>query len=327
MKKIKIGYVLQRSNYIEDGAALIQGSVATTYGKISESINITGSEPKMFDIANLRISIGKLFTDKDVSDRERVAVLGQNILETLFEELPPEQVIGKTIKVANKQMEIIGVLEGNGSSFGPGASYDDSIFIPYSTAEINILGKTARVTLSFLAKDVDFLVLAMDEIRSLLRTSHKLKDGAADDFRMFDAGSMVSSAQDSADIMTILLTSVAAIVLIVSGIGIMNVMFVTVSERTKEIGIMKAIGAKQEDILAQFLLESIILSLIGGSVGIIIGQITIPILNHFENWYVLSSTTGVLIAFGFSVLVGVFFGFYPALKASKLDPVDALRSD
>ena len=322
-----INYVLQRASNIETGTAVIQGNADFSYGKESGSLTVIGTQVNMFDITNLELAAGRLYTEEEVDERSRVVIIGDGVRENYFDDQSPESVIGESIKIANKPVEVIGVLAENGASFGPGTSYDESILAPYETAEKNLLGKNGKIMLTFLANDVDFLDIAMAEVKMLLRESHKLKDSKEDDFRMFDAGSMVSSAQSSASTMTILLTSVAAIVLLVSGIGIMNVMFVTVSERTKEIGIMKAVGAKQEDILIQFLMESVILSLIGGTLGILIGQIAIPVLNSFEGWNVIPSITGVMIAFTFSVLVGIFFGFYPALKASRLDPVDALRGE
>jgi len=176
----------------------------------------------------------------------------------------------------------------------------------------------------FNAYSVDEIKIAEEEVVDLLRKNHRLREGKDNDFRIFDPGSIVSSAQESSKTLTFLLAAVSIIVLIVSGIGIMNVMFVTVAERTREIGILKAIGAQQKDILAQFLLEAIMLSVTGGLIGILIGNSVIPFLKEYQAAYSLSA---ILLGFGFSVLVGIFFGFYPALKASRLDPVDALRSE
>jgi putative ABC transport system permease protein len=178
-----------------------------------------------------------------------------------------------------------------------------------------------------LANDVDYVDAAIEEVTAVLRTEHGLKSSAADDFKIMDAGSMVGAAQSSASTLTMLLTLVATVVLLVSGIGIMNVMFVTVAERTKEIGIAKAIGGTQSEILGQFLSESVILSMIGGLLGVGTGQAAISIIENMNLISVTPTVMGVAIGFGFSVFVGVFFGFYPALKASKLDPVDALRSE
>ena len=180
------------------------------------------------------------------------------------------------------------------------------------------------------ADSVDNIKLATEEVTAILREAHKLKEDAEDDFRVMDAGSMVGAAQDTASLMSLVLTLIAAITLVVSGIGIMNVMFATVSERTKEIGIAKAIGGKRKDILTQFLLESVTLSIIGGIIGVVIGTGIIYLSNKTQLASLITlapSFSGVVIGVSFSVLVGVAFGFYPALKASRLDPVDALRSE
>ncbi len=206
-------------------------------------------------------------------------------------------------------------------------SYDNSIYVPYSTAEKSLLGTSKRIMLTVLADNIDVKDLAFDELTEILRDAHNLRDDKEDDFRLMNAGSVIGAAQSTASTMTILLTSVAAIVLLVSGVGIMNVMFVTVAERTKEIGVAKAIGGKQSDILMQFLLESMILSIVGGLIGIALGQAILPLIEKFAHMSVAASLWGVILAFSFSVIVGIFFGFYPALKASKLDPVDALRSE
>ncbi|MCK5211876.1 FtsX-like permease family protein [Candidatus Parcubacteria bacterium] len=207
------------------------------------------------------------------------------------------------------------------------SSLDDAVFLPNTFAEKSILGSKAFLMIFTLADDVENIEIASKEIVSVLRNEHKLRDSQDDDFRIMDAGAMVGAAQDAAALMSLLLTAIAAITLLVSGIGIMNVMFVTVAERTKEIGIAKAIGGKQGDILSQFLLESVILSMMGGVIGLIIGNSIIFIFRNTELISLAPSLMGIIIGFGFSALVGITFGFYPALKASRLDPVDALRSE
>lgn len=322
LEKEDVAFVLENAQFINNGTATISGNGTYSLGKEETTASIQGSDMNFFEIANLEIEYGRFYTEEELKNRKKVIVLGSGVATELNEE-NPESLIGEMISVAKKKTEVIGILKENGSSFGP-FSYDDTGFAPFSTAERSYLGKNIQVRLMFLAKEVDVLLFAQEELTTLLRENHKLKANKEDDFRVRDAGSMVASAQDSTETMTMLLTGVATIVLIVSGIGIMNVMFVTVAERTKEIGIMKAIGAKQKDILLQFLLEAIILSTVAGLIGIFLGQLTIPLLKSFEAIY---SFTGVALSFGFSVLVGVFFGFYPALKASKLDPVEALRSE
>ena len=177
------------------------------------------------------------------------------------------------------------------------------------------------------ATDINSIGIAMDEITVLLRDNHNLRSSEPDDFKLKDQGTKVTSAQESADTMAILLTVVAAVVLVVSGIGIMNVMLVTVTERTREIGIMKAIGAERSSIVWQFLLESSTLSIVGGLSGILIGEVSMPLISKLSGLTMVASLNGVLLGFGFSVITGVVFGLYPAIKASKLDPVLALRAE
>lgn len=303
---------------------VVEGNSSVSYNSNEESFSIVGSDLDYFKISKQELSSGALFTEEDINSKNKTAVLGSGVVETLF--LDGSNPIGSTITVGGKKFEVSGVFKETGGNIGM-LSKDDSIFIPYSTAKSSILGDNGRMMLTAEATSVETVETATAEITALLREEHKLKVAEEDDFRIMDAGSMVSTAQESADLMATLLTFIAAITLLVSGIGIMNVMFVTVAERTKEIGIAKAIGGKQSDILTQFLLESVILSMIGGFIGVILGQSAIPVISALNLMTLASSWTGPVLGFSFSVLVGVFFGFYPALKASRLDPVDSLRSE
>lgn len=316
--------ILENCPHISDVAAVIQGTVSASFEDSAGSFSAMGIESNYFEMSSIKIVQGRLITDEDVDNNEKVVIIGSEVVETLFQE--EDQIIGKNIKINGKTLEVVGVMEETGRSMGK-TSLDNSIFLPNTTAEKSILGINPFIMLYTIADDVENVKIASDEIVLALREEHRLRDSQADDFRIMDAGAMVGAAEDSAKLMTVLLTSVAAIVLLVSGIGIMNVMFVTVAERTKEIGIAKAIGGKQEDILSQFLLESIMISMLGGLLGIGLGSLLIPIFVKFNIMAVSFSWTGPIIGFCFSVVVGVFFGFYPALKASRLDPVDALRSE
>jgi len=316
--------ILDNTTHILDTSAAIQATVSVAIDSDSSLINVMGVESNYFNISTIDLKYGEFFSEKDIENEEKKVILGSAVIEELS--IDKESIISKSIKISGKQLKVIGVIKETGKSMGK-ISMDDSIFIPISTAEKSILGKNAQIMIFTLADNVENVAIATEELVAALREEHKLKSDQADDFRIFDAGAMVGAAQDSATLMTILLTSVAAIVLLVSGIGIMNVMFVTVAERTKEIGIAKAIGGKQEDILWQFLLESAILSMIGGLLGIILGSVIIPIFSKFNIMTVAFSWLGPIIGFSFSVVVGIFFGFYPAYKASRLDPVDALRSE
>ncbi len=317
-----VPFVLGKAELIKKGTAMVSGSSTVTYAKEEVSGTIIGAQSSIFDLQNLELEFGRLFTNAEVSSRANIAVIGWNMAEELFDEIP-KNAVGKTIAIGSRKIEIIGVLKENGSGMG-NLNPDSTIYMPYSTTQARILGRNARVMLMFHAQNPDVIPLAQDELKQLLRENHRLRDSVDDDFRIMDAGSMVSSATESTDTMSFLLTSVAIIVLLVSGIGIMNVMFVTVAERTKEIGIMKAIGARQQDILLQFLLEAIVLSMVGGLIGVVLGYSILPFLGDYG---ATISINGGLLGFGFSVVVGIIFGFVPALQASKLDPVDALRNE
>ena len=316
--------LLLTAEHIASAAGAIQGNATVSYGSTDKSYGVVGVDQNFISLSNLTIAQGRGIMPEDVDDKTMVAVVGSTVVSDLIPS--GTDPLGVEITVGGKKIEIVGVIKKLGSRIGM-ISIDEAVLIPSSTAERSILGDRGQVMITTQVDNVDNTHAATTSITSLLRTEHNLKSSQEDDFRIMDAGSMVAAAQESAQTMTALLTAIAAITLLVSGIGIMNVMFVTVAERTKEIGIAKAIGGKRSDILVQFLLESIILSMVGGLIGMIIGQGAIPLISYF-NWIAMaSSATGPIIGFSFSVLVGVFFGFYPALKASRLDPVDALRSE
>lgn len=317
-----VDFVLSQSSFVAKGTAMISSNGRVSFGTEYSSTVITGVLKDFFGINNLTLESGRFLTQQDIDSRARLTVIGQNVYEDIFSHLSPHEVLGEEVFMAGKRMKIIGVLEPLGA-VGP-VSFDDSVFIPYSTAESKILGDNAIVKLTFIGKNVEALKLAKKEITILLRKNHHLSDKDEDDFSIIDLGTIVSSFTGVTLLLSVLLMVIASIILLVSGIGIMNVMFVTVAERTREIGILKSIGAQKKDILLQFLIESVILSLLGGIIGIVLGVSATLLMASFG---ATLSLFGILLGFGFSMLVGVVFGFYPALQASKLDPVEALRSE
>lgn len=323
MEDVKV--IREKAEYISIVTGIMQGNDTVSYNSNEDSYAVVGTDLDFFSISNLKLVTGRFFTDEEMKDKEQLVVLGSDVVEALY--IEGEEILETKVVINNKRLEVIGYFEETGSSLGR-TSKDEAVYIPYQTAESSILGdKGGSVMLTLEADEVDNITLATEEVTKILREEHNLKDSQENDFRIMDAGSMVGAAQESASLMTTVLTLVAAIVLIVSGIGIMNVMFVTVAERTKEIGIARAIGAKQGDILKQFLFESIFLSTLGGLIGIFLGQSIIPLISKFGGLLITSTVTGPVLGFTFSALVGIVFGFYPALKASRLDPVDALRSE
>ncbi len=316
--------ILEKAQNITSATGAIEGNAAVSYGTTDKSYSVVGVDQNYFTIANLPIASGRAINEEDVKNKAMVAVIGSTAVSDLYPS--GTDPLDTAITVAGKKLTVVGILKTLGSRIGP-ISIDSAVIVPSTTAEKSLLGTRGQVMITAQVDNINNTANATSTITSVLRTAHKLTVSQADDFRIMDAGSTIAAAQASARTLTVLLTAIAAITLLVSGIGIMNVMFVIVSERTKEIGIAKAIGGKRTDILSQFLLESVILSMVGGIIGMIIGQAAIPIISYF-NWIAMSSSlTGPILGFSFSALVGIFFGFYPAYKASRLDPVDALRSE
>ncbi len=300
----------------------LSGRVQMQYAGQTSNLSVLGSTPEVQQLANLKLVNGRFFTHEENETHAKVAVIGATVAEELFGNRYAD-VVGKTIMVGKKEFEVIGLLEYKGGSVGP-TTIDDSIFTPYDSAFRYILGINGRFNMNAQAKNVNMINVAVDEISQALRESHGLKPGMNDDFRVRDMGTTVASAVNSSRTMSVLLASVGIIVLIVGGIGIMNIMYVTVTERTKEIGIRKAIGAQSEYILIQFLLEAFILSLIGFLVGALLSLAIFYLLNKFQVSAVLVWWS-YLLSFFTTVGIGIFFGWYPAKKAAGLDPIEALR--
>ena len=305
---------------IAEAYPILRGNGNINYNNYSTNGGFTGIEPQFQTSNNLTVQLGRAIEDTDEEKKSKVAVIGAELANTLTDGYLSE-IVGQSITINSRKFEVIGIYNRVGDS-GSGMSYDDAVFIPYSAAERYLLGTRANPTINVQATSLDTVTAAINDITDILNETHRA--GGADQFRILDAGSRLAAAQQSAKSMSMLLLAVAAVVLVVSGIGIMNVMFVTVKERTKEIGTLKAIGAKKQEILKQFLIEAVIISLTGGIIGVIVGFAALPVLSYFE-MAVLPSLSGVFLGLIFSVVTGVFFGFYPALKAANLSPLEALR--
>ncbi|AQS58142.1 ABC transporter permease [Desulforamulus ferrireducens] len=299
---------------------ILRGNGNVNYNNYSASAAFMAVEPGFQSSNNLTVELGRPIEDEDEIKKNKVAVVGAELANTLTDGNPAE-LVGQNISINSRRFEVIGIYNRVGDS-GSGQSYDDAAFIPYTVGEKYLLGTRANPTINVQATSMDTVQAAIEDITNSLNENHRA--GGADQFRVMDAGSRLAAAQESAKSMSLLLLAVAAVVLVVSGIGIMNVMFVTVKERTKEIGTLKAIGAKKREILNQFLIEAVIISLVGGIIGVIVGFLTIPVLHYFE-LAALPSLGGVLLGLIFSVVTGIFFGFYPAWKAAELSPLEALR--
>jgi putative ABC transport system permease protein len=282
--------------------------------------NILGESPDYFSIRNWQFAEGTSFTDIDVRGATKVAVIGQTVVKQLFGDDDP---LGQILRVKGVPFEIVGILAGKGLSV-MGQDQDDTVIIPYTSAMKRIMGVNNLRTINIEADTPDDIVPVQAQITDLLRQRHKIVDDQ-DDFTIHNQQEFTDAATATSRILTVLVVSIASVSLAVGGIGIMNIMLVSVTERTREIGIRMAVGAHGRDILLQFLIEATSLSTMGGIVGIAIGICAAKLISYFANWPTLVSPLSIVLSFLFSACVGIFFGFYPARKAAALDPIEALR--
>ena len=299
------------------------GSAQVVYGPNNWSTSVMGTTPAYLDVRDWDLSAGYPFTDSDVRSATRVALLGQTVVKNLFGDEDP---VGKTIRIRSSPFVVIGVLAAKGQSLN-GQDQDDTIMIPVTTAQRKLFGTQFPGTVRFImvqAASPQAMDAAQRDMTQLLRQRHHLTERADDDFDVRNLTAVANAAAETSRVMTLMLGAIASISLLVGGIGIMNIMLVSVSERTREIGIRMAIGARERDILIQFLLEAIIISVIGCFVGILLGVGGALIANLAAKMTVVITAGSVLMAFLVAAGVGVFFGFYPANKAARLRPIEAL---
>jgi ABC-type antimicrobial peptide transport system permease subunit len=292
------------------------------------STSVMGTTPDYHEVREWPVADGRSFDEAEMAGAAKVAVIGQTVAQQLFGDADP---IDQTIRVRKVPLQVIGVLSRKGQN-SMGQDQDDVILVPLSTYRNRVQGMSAgrikRVgAITVKVREGQSMQDAEQKMRELLRQRHRLAVGAEDDFSIRNLTEMLEAQEESSRVMALLLAAVAGVSLVVGGIGIMNIMLVSVTERTREIGLRMAVGARSRDILGQFLIEAVTLSLVGGAIGIVIGMVATWAIGSFAGWQVLLSGNSILLAVGFSAAVGVFFGFYPARRAAALLPIQALRHE
>lgn len=323
-----ITLVADDADYIKktvSGIDYVAPSVSKQYQLIAGNQNWTttvqGITPEYMAIRSLTVGSGSFVSERDLSSRNRVAVLGATVAESLFGSVNP---VGQSIRINNTPYQVIGVLDSKGQS-SMGQDQDDIVMIPLTTAQERLIGITYVHSINIQVSKMEYMDQVQDKITTLLRQRHKIIGDKEDDFTVRNLTSIMEMATETTGTITMLLGSIAAISLLVGGIGIMNIMMVSVTERTREIGIRKALGATFRDIMLQFLLESIVIGLIGGIGGIGLGITAAYAISMIGSLNTVISVLSIFVSFGFSIAIGLFFGIYPARKAALLDPIEALR--
>lgn len=300
---------------------MVQGSYQVVYGHENWNTSVNGVIPEYAAIQSLTMQSGIFFSEHDVDVRSRVAVIGTTVAANLFGSVNP---VGKKIRIGNAPYTVIGLIASKGQS-SVGQDQDDVVLIPLTTAQERLLGITYVRMINVQVADPDKMDEVQANIEKLLRQRHRLRAGSDDDFNVRNLTSLLETMSETTTMITLLLGAIAGISLIVGGIGIMNIMMVSVTERTREIGIRKAIGATYNSIMLQFLIESTMISILGGIIGIFLGVGLAQAISKFGNFTTVISSASIVASFGFSLFVGIFFGMLPARKAARLDPIDALR--
>jgi len=314
--------ILRECPSVKAAAPGSQAAAQVVFGNDNWATTINGTEPQYFDIRSWPMAEGSSFSQDDVSMAANVAVIGETVRKNLFGATDP---VGETVRINNLPFKVVGLLTAKGTSAAMGQDQDDIILVPITTLQKKITGQDwlRWIMVSAVSKDASYT--AQEQITALLRDRHRIRSGQDDDFFVRNLADIADLADQNARLFTILLGSIASISLIVGGIGIMNIMLVSVTERTREIGIRMAIGATEGDVQQQFLIEAVVLSIVGGAVGILSGMGASYLITQTLGWPVLVSPTAIVAAVLFSMAVGVFFGFYPARKAARMDPIEALR--
>jgi putative ABC transport system permease protein len=313
--------IQKQATYITSVSPAVQARGQVINGALNWPTTIQGVSPDYLSIRNWPLKDGITFTQEHVNSADKVCLIGQTVVENIFGSEDP---VGKIVRFNKIPFKVIGVLAEKGEN-AFGQDQDDIIIAPYTTVQKRILAIPYIQNIYASAKDENSSALATAEITDILRASHKLKTGAEDDFIVRTQAELINTFSSTSQLLTVLLTAIAGISLVIGGIGIMNIMYVSVTERTKEIGLRMSIGARGIDILFQFLIEAILISITGGIIGVVLGITASRLVTLFLSWPTLVSQSSIMLSFMVCAVTGVFFGYYPAQKASRLDPIEALR--
>lgn len=310
-----------QTHYLKNISPLVNGSGQSIAGSNNWPTTIYGASPEYLSIRDWSVEKGSMFTEDDIESYAKVAVIGKTVQENLF---PNEDPIGKMIRFKNIPFKVIGILKEKGeNTFGQ--DQDDIIIAPYTAVQKRILAQKYLQSIVASSISEDDSEAAVNEITTIMEKQHNIKEGDDNDFNVSSQQEIISTFSSTSEMLTVLLVAIASISLIVGGIGIMNIMYVSVKERTKEIGLRMAIGAKGKDILLQFLIESVLISITGGILGVFIGLGATFAIKQFAGWPVSITMSSIVISFAVCTITGVFFGWYPARKAAQSDPINALR--
>ena len=314
--------IVNETRYVSAVSPSVNSSGQAIYGANNTPTSVYGISPGYMEIRRYKVQDGEMFTEQDINTAAKVCLVGKTVVDNLFPN--GENPIGKIIRFQKLPFRIVGVLESKGYN-SMGMDQDDLILAPYTTIQKKILAITHLQGITCSALKEEYTEQAIDEITEILRRNHKLKDSDDDDFTIRSQQELSSMLTSTTDMMTVLLAAVAGISLVVGGIGIMNIMYVSVTERTREIGLRMSIGAKGIDILAQFLIESVLISVTGGLIGVFLGVGSSLLVNIVAHFPIYIQPWSVLLSFIVCTATGIFFGWYPAKKAALLDPIEAIR--
>lgn len=323
MKSLKVAdyEAIAKLDGVKAASPMTNGTYVVIYQNKNWTTSVSGVNANYLDVNNWSMKSGRFLSDKNIQNRERVAVVGKTVVKNLFGDEDP---VGAEIRVKNIPFRIIGVLNSKGSG-AMGNDQDDMVIIPYTTAMERVEGVDYLRMIYVVGKDENGIDRLQSDIENLLRVRHGIKDTNLDDFNIQNMNSIMETMEETTGTLTLFLGAVAAISLVVGGIGIMNIMLVSVTERTREIGVRKALGATYSVIVTQFLIEAVVISLMGGIIGIVLGIGSSKLIGMASGMSTVISIPTIVMSFAFSMAIGLIFGIYPARKAAKLNPIDALH--